>query len=318
MKKTVGILVLLLCLVTCWALTACATVTYSVQIGVNGARTLTLRVQYGDDTTDEDKAYIKTFLEEVSATYRAAGRDCTVKEGEGYITLKEEFESATDYMIAMGYTGDEPNDDPTPSVNLNAYFLEYVSEMSLASKATVLSYAFRYAIGDYTAKGKGNLLARWRAYCSGYAGMVTHPLCEVYAELARTDMDGLYQATAQALESEKGEALADDLAVWLADKGYNLRDVNFRYTYEHIYKSVYPKECTKSYKNSETGATVYEWDMTVADIPATTVVLCQKAPRAWAWELTAIGAGLVALVVTLTIILVKRRKMNDASRETEQ
>ena len=300
----------------CCVLCSCATITYSVQIAAGGARTLTLRVYYDDDMTEEDRAYIKAFLTEVSDSRKAGGRTLELVEGEGYVALKEEFESATEYMIAMGYTGDELNEDPTPKVNLNAYFFEYVSEMTLATRATILSYAFRYAIGDYSARG-GDLLERWRAYCDGSSAIYSSGMYEVFSALARTETSSLYDATVAAMSGDKGDRLAETLQTWLADKGYDLRDVDFRYTYEHVYKSVYPRECTKSYTNSETGNTVYEWDMSVADIPETTITLCQKAPNAWAWELTAIAVGVLAIGIMLVVIVIKRRKVDNASRETE-
>lgn len=317
MKGVYRVLCLVVCICLALTLAACGRITYSVRVADGGARTLTLRVYYGD-MPEEDRAYVKTFLTDVSRSRTAAGRNSTVTEGEGYVALKEEYDSATDYYIAMGYTGNEPNDEETPTVDLNAYFFRYVSEMSLASRATVLSYALQYAVGDYAARGNGNLLQLWHAYVYGFNALPASPLYSVYTRLAEVPLDALLSATITAIDGEKGDLVADDLTQWLEVKGYDLASVDFAYTYEHVYRSVEGADPSRTYTDSETGATVYEWDMTVADIPAATITLYQTVPRAWAWELTAIAAGLVTIGVLLTIILIQRRKKQYAARETEQ
>ena len=314
MKGIAKVLLVIVSVVLCLALVACGRVTYSVQVASGGARTLILRVYY-EDMTDIDRAYLKTYLEDVSRSRNAGGRHSSVTEGEGYLSLREEFDSATDYYIAMGYTGNEPNEDATPTEEINAYFFRYVSELSLASRATVLSYAFQYAIGDYAAKGEESLLALWQAYVNGFSALPTSPLYSVYSELATVGLDRLFAATVTALDGAKGDLVSEDLTQWLAGKGYDLEEVDFAYTYEHVYKSVVGAEPSRTYTNSETGATVYEWDMTAADIPTATITLYQTVPRTWVWELTAVAAGLVTIGIILTIILIKRRKNHAARKE---
>jgi len=309
-------LAVLLCLLLSCALAACGRLTYSVQVSAGGARTMILRVYY-EDMTDADKAYVKTFLEDVSHSRNASGRHTEVTVGEGYVALREEYDSATDYYIAMGYTGDEPNDERTPTEDINAYFFRYVTEMSLVSRATLMSYAFQYAVGDYAAKGEGNLLQLWHSYVAGFNALPTSPLYSVYSELSEVELDRLLPATVQAMDGDKGDLVATDLATWLAAKGYNVDDVSFAYTYEHVYKSVKGAEPTKTYTNSETGATVYRWDMTLADVPDATITLYQTVPRAWAWELTAVAIGFVTIGVILTIILIRRRKNQHAGEREE-
>ena len=299
---------LLIATVLCCLLSACSELTYSVQIATGGARTLTVSVHYAEDATEEEINTINEFLRQVADSRVAGGRPCRIDKGEGYVTLKEEFDSATEYYISMGYTGDEPNDEETPYVNLNAYFMEYVTEMPLATRATVVGYQWQFAVKDASAKGI-DLPLLWRYYCSGRSAS----LFPLYGRLAASE--DIVTDTLDALSGEYGEALCEVLSVWLGEKGYALSDVPFRYTYEHVYKSVYAETYTNSYKNKETGATVYEWNMTAADIADTTVTLHQKVPRVWAWELTSVAAGVAVMGVILVIILIKRRKISNASEE---
>lgn len=298
-------------------LTACGSLTYSVQIETGGVRTLSLRVYY-EDMTDENIAYAKAFLEDYSRRRNESGRQTQVIEGENYISLREEFDNATDYYIALGYTGNEPNDGEAETIDLNAYFYQYVVDQHLVDKADVLGLAFRYAVGDYAQKNDGSLLQLWQAYLGGFVAMPTSPLYSVYSELVKVELNDLLAATVTAMEGDKGDLVAADLAGWLAAKGYDLEAVDFRYSYEHVYKSVEPQGYTRSYTNSDTGATVYEWDMQLADLSDATFTIYQTVPRAWAWELTAVGIGLVTIGVVLTIILMRRRNKHHAAREREQ
>lgn len=311
-----GVVLLVLVLLMGILLCGCSSLTYSVQIAAGGARTLKLRVNLENGVSAEERQAITQFLRTVAENRNRNGRNCTVTEEDNSILLSEEFESATDYYIAMGITGDEPNEEELPYVDLNAYFVEYVSESFLADDATVISYALQYAY----AMTDGDIMTAWRIYCALQATMLAEsdPLRAVYAELSYTDAGSLLPATLRALSAESGNRLCADLKVWLAMQGYDLGDVNLRYTYEHTYRSIYGANCTSTYVDKETGATVYQWDMTADKIPVTLIELRQKAPRVWAWELTAIAAGLVALGVIGVILLCKRRKVNHGSGEERQ
>lgn len=311
MKRLLTITIIILCFALTLVLGACSSLTYSVQIAAGGQRTLCLTVNLEEGMTEAERLSIKSFLQTVADNRNRNGRNCVVKEGEGFLMLKEEFDSSTDYYIAMGLTGDEPNEDAMPYVDLNAYFLEYSSEMRLADRATVVGYAMQYAAADT----EGDILVLWRGYLSGLSTMrPDDPLQPLYARLAySTPATDLLNDTVAALSGSQGEAFCEVVADWLAENGYVLEAVSVRYNYEHIYRSVYAKTYTTTFKNPETGATVYQWEMTAADIPDTTIVIYQKAPRTWAWELTAIGAGVLTIAIILTIILIKRRKINNAT-----
>ncbi len=310
MKRALTVAILLICLALCCVLSACDTITYSVQIATGGQRTMSLYVYYDAADTAQQKENVKRFLGEVRDVRNANGRQCELVEEAAYIVLREQFESATDYYIAMGYTGDEV-DEEVPYVDLNAYFVEYRSPMRLADAATVLGYTLQYAVST-----QPTLALLWRAYCGGKSAVYIDNLAPVYQRLAASD--DVVAATIDALSGEYGVRLGEELCAWLADKGYDVAEVDFRYTYEHLYKSVYPTAYDRSYTNGATGATVYEWDMKVADIADATIEICQKAPRVWAWELTAIAAGIAVIGVILLIILAKRRKINASGEAREE
>ena len=300
-------IVCLLAVMVC-LLTACGTVSYSVQITTGGARKLTLMVQFDEDATAEERAQAEAFLRSVCDARNRAGRRCTVKVADGAVAMEEQFESATDYYVAMGYTGDEPNEDETPYVNLNAYFTEYRSDMQLLERPTVVGYQWQYAVACDVA-----VVFEWRTHCMALSA-TDSALQPLYAELAATATDRVAEATLAALSGSYGDALAEDLTSWLAERGYDLAAVDFRYTYEHLYRSVYAKDCTKSYRNPDTGSMVYEWDATLAEVPTMQISIYQKAPRVWVWELTAVAAGVLVMVALSIVILVKRRN-NHAPRE---
>ena len=308
MKTALRVILIALCVATCLVLTACGSLTYSVAIGSGGARTLTITVAFDDTVDDTARAQAKDFLTRVRDVRNTNGRQCELVEGDGYVSLKEEFESATDYYIAMGITGDEEGED-VPYVDLDAYFLEYEIVMNLVERSTVLNYALQYVVSV-----DASVPFLWKYNCEGRSAIVVdNPLQSVYQSIAEsTDPIGV---TLQALDGEQGDLLCDELEQWLADKGYSLADVPFRYTYEHVYKSVYAKDYTRCYQNSVTGCTVYEWDMTLAEVADADFTLYQRVPRVWAWELTAVAVGLATMGVILLIILIKRRRINNAANK---
>ena len=269
MKGTRRIILCLLILSLLLMLGGCGTrVAFYQKIDTAGARTMQLTVSFDETATQQEKDAAYQYLQQVQKEREQTGRDTRLLTvGDDYV-LEETYDSATDYYIAMGLTGNEPAGDPLPSRVVDGYFLEYRNDLTIADRATVLSHALRYAVCADVA-----VLFAWR---DKVLTMAAEPnAAPVYATLAATDSDRLVDTTISFLEDE---ALCDVLQAWLCDRGYDLADVAFGYSYDHLYDSVYAKQYDESYETTE-GTTVYVWHMTLADVPYQTVTVYQKTPR---------------------------------------
>ena len=280
--------------------------TYTTKIATGGAREMTLRVQFDESVDQQTRDSTYAFLQKVQAERAAMGRDVELsKPRDDTYLLTESFASATDYYIAIGYTGNETNDEPMDGTAMG-YFVEYHSDLRLVDNATLAGYALRYVdVADQT------MLFDWRAALTSLAGQPSQ-LSTVAAELTAQTDDRLVGATVAAMAVNP--KLADYALQWLADRGYDANDLRVDYVYDHVFDTVYAKQYDEIYR-TEDGSTAYVWHLNAADLATTTVTIYQKAPRVWVWELTAVAVGLAAALAVWVAILVKRRKSNAPTTE---
>ena len=282
--------------------------TYTTKVTTAGARELTLSVAL-DDTADQvtrDSTY--ALLQQIEYERKAKGRNTVLSNpDDNSYCLTESFDSATDYYIAIGYTGNEPNEverDYTPM----GYFVEYRSELRPADAATVASYALRYAnIADDT------MLFDWRDHVADLAAG-DDALAVVAAPLTAASTDTLLDATIGAISTT--EALADHVLQWLAARGYDAADLQVTYIYDHLYDSVYAKQYDEKYEKE--GCTAYVWHLTADQLATASFAVYQKAPRVWAWEVTAIAVGVVVAIAIWLVILAKRRVKNAPTEQGQK
>lgn len=295
----------LVCVVVAVLLTAlcgCGTITYQSKVDMVGGREIVWRVDLDENVSAAEVAATKAYMQLVRDRWTAAGRNVQWEEGERYMCLRESYESATEYYMAMGYTGNEPN-DPVETSGAGL-FVDYPSIGSLTDKATLMSCVLQYLyVGDATFAASLQEWVRQTAADAQAPKAVRD--CAMALGSSTTDVV-LDMVDVLAVGDDTAQAVAQSLMTWLPEQGIDLSAVNFVYEYSHAYQSVTAKGNESSYTDQE-GNTVYVWKSNLQDLPDLTIELHQKAPNVWVWELIAIVLGL-AVGVILTVVIVRRKK----------
>ncbi len=103
-------------------------VTVSMVTGSDGSVTREYRVFYNATSADATivAGEINKVMTQIADNLISKGRNAVIVEEGDYVILRERYSSITDYNIALGYTGDEPNE--ASSSENDGYFKIYTSE----------------------------------------------------------------------------------------------------------------------------------------------------------------------------------------------
>ena len=301
MSKGKLVIVISLLLVLLLTLTGCGTLRYSMTVLTAGARRVEWTVNMtGESDADYQKAL--AFATAIADNRAKSGRPAVLTTEGKTIYITEEYASADDYYIAMGYTGWEDNEvDEYVGKGL---MREYRSTASIVSRSVVVSYALAYLnSADLSA------MAAFKQFWSDKAFL--HP--DDQAVVAVANAEDLSSTLAGYLgeEDETADRLYAYTLEGLEAVGYDLDEMLVKYDYQHTYKSVYALDAIEIPSG---GGTVYEWETDLAHLADLEITICQKAPSVWAWELIAIAAGVLVIGIIVLVVVVKRRKQN-ATRE---
>jgi|GEM_PF-4135321 len=308
MKKTSLIVLLFIaCFFAVFILTGCGEVTYSVKIDSSGARTYRYKVELNDKDSDyqTQKNAVKTLF-----SYYADNRDrvsfIEVDNDPNVLILQIYYESATDYYIANGITGDEPNSPADFEYN-GLFFQTYFTQMKVSDLATFDSYALLY-LQRYDPDFATEYIKRATKAVTdqSLSPSLTVAVKEI---LYGTDV---YEKLRLLLFSDSD--VADEAArasyLWMKDLGYDFERVEASFEYSMYFKNIKGQDPDEVYVDSD-GQTVYKWKLD--PLNDNTFTITQKVPTVWVWELTCILGGVIAALICVVLIIL-RKKNKQAER----
>lgn len=310
MKKGLVTLVVVLCILCAVLLCGCGSVTYRTMVGEAGSRIIDIVVER-DDMSAKEWEFCQTYMQAYYERLVAAGRDAEFLVDQNMMTMRQVYASATDYYLAMGYTGDEPS-EPLEGEVVGLLMKEYAVEMTIIDRQTLISYALDYwlmqeKISADSVKEYANSLRAW------WKSMRTESDPDLKAIVLQVwTSPSVFAATAEVLP-QLPESYLEGMAT-----GLRLDEVDFTYQYSHVYESVEAREYDNAYVDEFTGQTVYVWNMKLDDAPTASVVLYQTSPNVWVWEVLALVAGLVVAGALALVVLCKRRKVEHGRRQKEE
>ncbi len=303
-KRLAQILLIAILALSCVGLVGCGSLRYSVSVGANGSRVIEATLNL-TDATDLEYQRALDYLTALAEARRQSGRPTHIETEQKVVRLIEEYATADEYEKAVGITGWETGEGA--EYKESGYWREYRSTMTLADHQVIVSYALGYlSKEDPTAYNA--FVGWWRA--------LTVPDQETKEAVQRVataaDFD---QALSAELDSSKSTAAAlyEYAKQGFAHVGYDMDEMTVKFDYQHLYqKSVYAKDATVI-RSSD--GNVYEWETTLAALPELEINIYQKAPAVWAWELTAIAAGVLVIGVVVAIVAIRRKKQNAPGKE---
>ena len=310
MKKGLVTLVVVLCTLCAVLLCGCGSVTYRTIVGEAGSRIIDIVVER-EDMPDKEWEFCQVYVQAYYERLVAAGRDAEFLADQNRMTLRQFYASATDYYLAMGYTGDEPS-EPLEGEVVDLLMKEYAVEMTIIDRQTLISYALDYWMAqerifmDDVEECANNLRAWWKSKRTESDPDLKAIVLQVWTS------PSVFAATAEVLP-QLPESYLEGMATVL-----QLDEVDFTYHYSHVYESVEAREYDYVHVDQFTGQTVYVWKMKLDDAPTASVVLYQTSPNVWVWEVLALVAGLVVAGALALVVLCKRRKVEHGRRQKEE
>lgn len=102
--------------------------------------------------------------------------------------------------------------------------------------------------------------------------------------------------------------LSDRFQSNFSSADFHPENVSLKYVYGTTYDTVYGLNHSDSYTKDDIN--YYVWDIDVTDADNLSILLAQRIPRVWVWEVFAILGGIMVILVTVILVIIKRRKNN--------
>lgn len=303
MKKTIFIVLILILLFT---LVGCAEVTYSVNISDGGARVYEYKVTLDSNNSDTPKniAIIRTFFEyqKDKNPYAEVVFD---DETPNTVIYRISYDSQEEYYEALGITGDEPNDDPTPYTE-QGLFRVYEGIVFDMDKEDFASYALNF-LSFYDRDLSSKIRECLKKYINNSS--ISNGTNESVIRVCNSSEDTVSALRTELSVSESANELAEITYQSLKTLGYDYSQVVAYFEYSHVYKSISGVNPDKT----ETVATalgktkVYTWNIDL--LGSNEIKITQTTPNVWLWELIAILFGILVALITFALFFVRRKKL---------
>ncbi|MBQ7653135.1 MAG: hypothetical protein IJS93_02040 [Clostridia bacterium] len=314
MKKGLLITIIALLSLALLLLAGCGEATYTVRIESGGARiySYTVRLDASDLDVEKQRAAVRTVF-----TYYAdrIDRATFTDTDPNVLTLEIRYDDLTDYYIANGITGNEPN-EPSEWEKEGVLFQKYYTVLFVADKGNFEYYALQY-LDAYDATFRQNYVVK------AYAAANNGSLSAVYSQVVRNAVaneDAF--STLRALVNDGNSSYAEEAQTtayeWMKELGYDYSKVTAYFRYSMYFRNVKGQNPDEVY--TEDGQTVYKWKLD--PFSANEFTLTQTVPSVWVWELLSIAAGLMVAGVCIALIIVKKKikgeKKGEPTGENEE
>lgn len=306
MKKILFILILL---ISVFVFVGCAEITYSVTISDGGARVYDYKVTFdkASPETAQNIILVRTYFEYQKSKNEYADIIFD-EETPNEIIYRVSYESQTEYNLAMGITGDEPNDAPMEYTE-KGLFRVYEGILLDLDKEDFALYALSYLSVINSASADAfnyDLRENLKSYINNPTISNTANECVIRICTA-TDVDTVQSLITELSISEVATELAEITYNSLKEMGYDYSKVIATFEYSHVYKSIKGVDPDKTeVVNTDLGkAKVYSWNLDL--LGHNEIKVTQQTPNVWAWELIALCVGVVVALIVLLVFFVRRK-----------
>lgn len=307
MKKILFILILIILTFT---FVGCAEVTYSVFISDGGARVYdyTVTLDRSDPNTPSNITLVKSFFEYLKSK-NPYSDVLTDDENPNVVIYRISYESQTEYNLAMGITGDEPNLDSSVYTE-KGFFRYYEGVLIDMDKEDFASYALMYLSFVDNA-----LESKVRAELIAYSKNPTKSegATNTVAGILVSEEDTITALRSDLSISPYANELGEITYEALKNIGYDYSGILATFEYSHVYKSIVGVNPDKVDKvKNELGSTqkVYSWKLDL--FGHNEVKIYQRTPNVWVWEVIAIAFGILVAGIIVAVYFLKKKKFANA------